>query len=166
VLAVDSVLAVPTITTVVVAGYLLGPFWGALGSFVGMMLAGSICYWGGRWFGAGRWVKREDTADVEVGPVALLVARSAPMLPEVLSALAGSARMRADRYYLYFGLGNLPFAVLVAYAGSVSSLEHPWPAIAAGMAVPVAGAAVVWWRRVSARRTDQRRHSSGWSSST
>jgi uncharacterized membrane protein YdjX (TVP38/TMEM64 family) len=156
ILAVDSVLAVPTITTVLAAGYLLGPWWGALGSFSGMMSAGSICYWGGRAWGASRWLKGRAALEVrggerEVGAAALLVARAAPMLPEVLSAMAGSRRMRADRYYLYFGLGNLPFAVLLSYAGSVSTLERPWPAVAAALVVPAAGAAFMLWRRLSRR---------------
>jgi uncharacterized membrane protein YdjX (TVP38/TMEM64 family) len=156
-LAVDSVLAVPTIPTVVVAGYLLGPWWGALGSFTGMMLAGSLCYWGGRILGSVRWWKPRSGAELgssvsKVGPAALLLARSAPMMPEVLSAMAGSGRMRVHQYYLYFGLGNLPFALLVAYAGSESSLERPWPAIVAGLAVPAAGAAFVLWRRLARTR--------------
>jgi uncharacterized membrane protein YdjX (TVP38/TMEM64 family) len=154
VLAIDSVLAVPTIPTVVVAGYLLGPWWGALGSFTGMMLAGSICYWGGRVVGAARWSQGRTASELgssvdEVGRVALLLARCAPMMPEVLSAMAGSGRMRARRYYVYFGLGNLPFAVLVAYAGSESTLDRPWPAIVAGLAVPVIGAAFVLRRKLS-----------------
>lgn len=154
VLATDSVLAVPTITTVVAAGYLLGPWWGAAGSFAGMMLAGSICYWGGRVVGSARWLSARSSGALgssvsEVGPAALLLARTAPMLPEVLSAMAGSARMPPRRYYFYFGLGNLPFAVLVAYAGSVSSLERPWPAIVVGLAVPALGGAFVLWRRFS-----------------
>jgi uncharacterized membrane protein YdjX (TVP38/TMEM64 family) len=156
-LAVDAVLAVPTVATVVAAGYLLGPLWGALGSFAGMMLAGSLCYWGGRLAGAARWL-RGRAAELEhsvsrVGPAALLLARAAPMLPEVLSVLAGSGRMRASRYYLYFGLGNLPFALLVAYAGSVSTLERPWPAIAVGVVVPAAGAVYLLWRRAAAARS-------------
>lgn len=158
VLAVDSVLTVPTITTVLAAGYLLGPWWGALASFSGVMSAGSICYWGGRAWGAARWLKGQavdvtaDEREREVGAAALLVARAAPMLPEVLSALAGSRRMPAERYYLYFALGNLPFAVLLSYAGSVSTLERPWPAVAAALVVPAAGAAFMLWRRLSRRR--------------
>jgi uncharacterized membrane protein YdjX (TVP38/TMEM64 family) len=158
-LAVDSVLTVPTVVTVLSAGYLLGPFWGALASFSGIMSAGSICYWGGRAWGAARWLKGQAVHAVaaesghnrEVGAVALLVARAAPMLPEVLSALAGSRRMPAERYYLYFGLGNLPFAVLLSYAGSVSTFERPWPAVAAALIVPTTGAAFMLWRRLSRR---------------
>lgn len=159
VLAVDSVLTVPTITTVLAAGYLLGPWWGALASFSGVMSAGSICYWGGRAWGAARWLKGQAVdatageSEREVGAAGLLVARAAPMLPEVLSALAGSRRMPAERYYLYFALGNLPFAVLLSYAGSVSTLERPWPAVAAALVVPAAGAAFMLWRRLSRRRT-------------
>jgi uncharacterized membrane protein YdjX (TVP38/TMEM64 family) len=156
VLAVDSVLSVPTITTVLAAGYLLGPWWGALASFSGVMSAGSICYWGGRAWGAARWLKGQavdaTAGEREVGAAALLVARAAPMLPEVLSALAGARRMPAERYYLYFALGNLPFAVLLSYAGSVSTLERPWPAVVAALVVPAAGAAFMLWRRLSRRR--------------
>ncbi len=156
VLAIDSVLSVPTIPTVVVAGYLLGPVWGALGSFIGMMLAGSICYWGGRLVGAVRWSNRRAADELgssvsQVGPVGLLLSRAMPMMPEVLSAMAGSGRMPARRYYSYFGLGNLPFAVLVAYAGSESTLERPWPAIVAGLSVPVIGAAFVLRRKLAGR---------------
>jgi uncharacterized membrane protein YdjX (TVP38/TMEM64 family) len=99
----------------------------------------------------GRALHEVRGGEREIGAAALLVARAAPMLPEVLSALAGSRRMRADRYYLYFGLGNLPFAVLLSYAGSVSTLERPWPAIAAALVVPAAGAAFMLWRRLSRR---------------
>jgi uncharacterized membrane protein YdjX (TVP38/TMEM64 family) len=156
VLAVDSVLAVPTITTVLAAGYLLGPWWGALASFSGMMSAGSLCYWGGRAWGASRWLKGRAIGEVAgeraVGAAALLVARAAPMMPEVLSAMAGSRRMPAQRYYLYFGLGNLPFAALLAYAGSVSTVERPWPAVAAALLVPAAGAAFMTWRRFARAR--------------
>jgi uncharacterized membrane protein YdjX (TVP38/TMEM64 family) len=156
VLAVDSVLAVPTITTVLAAGYLLGPWWGALASFSGLMSAGTLCYWGGRAWGASRWLKSravgEAAGERAVDAAALLVARAAPMLPEVLSAMAGSRRMPAQRYYLYFGLGNLPFAVLLAYAGSVSTVERPWPAVAAALLVPAAGAAFMTWRRFTRAR--------------
>ncbi len=152
VLATDSVLTVPTVATVLAAGHLLGPWWGALASFTGMMVAGSICYWGGRAWGAAPWLDHRaapatSTRAREVGPVALLIARAAPMLPEALSAMAGARRMRASRYYLYFGLGQLPFALLVALAGSVSTLERPWPAVAAALAVPAVGAALMLWRR-------------------
>lgn len=158
-LAVDSVLAIPSTPTVIIAGYLLGPWWGGLSSFLGMMVAGSICYWSGRVVGSARWWKKEaphavSDGTAQVVPVALLLARAAPMLPEVLSAMAGSSRMPMARYYLYYGSGHFAFALLVAYAGSKSSLEEPWPAIAAGLTVPVLGAIVVFMRRRARARGD------------
>ena len=42
-------------------------------------------------------------------------------------------------------------AVLLSYAGSVSTLERPWPALAAALVVPAAGAAFMLWRRLSRR---------------
>jgi uncharacterized membrane protein YdjX (TVP38/TMEM64 family) len=162
VLAVDAVLAVPTNATIVVAGHLLGPLWGGLGSFIGVMLAGSICYWGGRLVGPGRWVKAHAIDELRrsvgtIGPTPLLLGRASPMLPELLSALAGMGRMSARQYYLYFALGNLPFALLVAYAGSVSTVERPWPAIAAGIVLPALLAVVaVLRRRARGRRARAR----------
>lgn len=154
VLAVDSVLAVPTITTVVFAGYLLGPLLGGLSSIIGILLAGSFCYWGGRFAGLSRWVKPETAEDVrrsvgQVGPLPLLLARASPMLPEVLSAMAGAGSMPASRYYLYFLLGNLPFSFAVAYAGSVSTLERPWPALVVGVGIPASMMLVFLVRRRS-----------------
>lgn len=152
VLAIDSVLAVPTITTVVLAGYFLGPFWGGLMSTIGILAAGSICFWGARLCGESRFVPpRKRVRIIEtvgtIGPAPLMLSRIAPILPEVLSALAGAGGMPAARYYLYFAAGNVPFAFLAAWAGSISSLERPWPALVVGVGFPTLGAALLIYRR-------------------
>jgi uncharacterized oxidoreductase len=141
VLAVDSVLAVPTMTTIIVGGHLLGPVAGSAAAMVGLLLAGSICYWGARLVGATRWVSPESLERVRrtvgaVGPVPLLLSRALPILPEVLSALAGAGRMPAHRYYAWFALGNVPAAVLGAVAGDRSTLDAPWPALVVGLGLP------------------------------
>ncbi|WP_181919362.1 TVP38/TMEM64 family protein [Alkalilimnicola ehrlichii] len=157
VLAVDSLLAVPTITTIVLAGYLLGPFWGGLVASLGVLTAGSICYWGARCFGETRFVPARHRARVietvgSVGPAPLMLSRISPLLPEVLSALAGTGRMSAKRYYLYFAIGNVPFSFLAAWAGSISSLERPWPALAVGVGLPTLGATYLIYRRFAGKR--------------
>ncbi|HEX8697902.1 MAG TPA: SDR family NAD(P)-dependent oxidoreductase [Myxococcaceae bacterium] len=141
VLAIDSVLAVPTMTTIIVGGHLLGTVLGSAAAMVGLLLAGSICYWGARLVGATRLVSPEAIARVQrtvgsVGPGPLLLARALPILPEVLSALAGAGRMPARRYYLWFALGNVPAAVLGSVAGSESTLDAPWPALVVGIGLP------------------------------
>lgn len=156
VLGIDSVLAVPTMTTIIAGGYLLGPVLGSAAALLGLLLAGSICYWGARLAGATRMVSPEAIAHVRrtvgsVGPGPLLLARALPILPEVLSALAGAGGMPAHRYYLFSALGNLPFAVLGAVAGSRSSLQAPWPALAVGLGLPALAALTLL---LSRRRRD------------
>lgn len=142
-LAIDSVLSVPTMAAVIVGGHLLGPAAGGVAATLGMVLAGAICYWGARLAGGSRFadaaaVERVRRTIGEVGPAPLLLSRALPMMPEVLSALAGVGRMPAARYHAWFTLGNLPAAFVGAYAGSVSSLADPWPAVAAAAGVPAA----------------------------
>lgn len=148
VLAIDSLLAVPTITTIVLAGYFLGPLVGGAAAALGVMLAGCICFFGSR-FGGDRIfraiVSPEEGARLQAwfessGALALLLSRSLPMLPEVLSCVAGMSGMRALRYLTLFALGNIPFVFLAAWAGSQSSLEKPWPALIVGMGLP----AIAW----------------------
>lgn len=140
-LAIDSVLSVPTMATIVVAGHLLGPGAGGVAATLGTASAGAICYWGARVAGSSRFadagaVERVREAVGDVGPAPLLLARALPMMPEVLSALAGVGRMPAARYHAWFTLGNLPAAFVGAWAGSVSTLADPWPALAAAAGVP------------------------------
>lgn len=157
VLAIDSLLAVPTVTTVVLAGYFLGPALGGLSSTLGILAAGSICFWAGR-FGAGRrlispaTLSRVAATVGHSGPTPLLMSRAAPILPEVLSVLAGAGGMPASRYYLYFALGNVPFAFLAAWSGSVSSLDRPWPALIVGVGLPALGGLFVTYRRLTRGR--------------
>ncbi len=151
-LAVDSVLAVPTLATLVVGGHLLGPFWGALCGWIGMNAAGAICYYGAR-FGARMFASDEALESVRrdvgaAGPVPLLFARAVPVLPETLSAMAGLGGLPARRFFLYFGLGNIPFAVVGAWSGSVSSWGNPWPALIASVGLTgLAALGLRWFRR-------------------
>ncbi len=152
VLAVDSVLAVPTTATAILAGYFLGMLTGGAATSLGLMIAGSICFFGSRYGGDRlfRMIVPDDENErlrdwfEASGGLALIICRALPMLPEVLSCLAGISGMRTAKYYLLFAAGNIPFAFLAAYAGSISSLEQPWPALAVGVGLP-ALAWVVWY---------------------
>lgn len=169
VLSIDSVLTVPTLTTVALAGYFLGPLTGGVCASIGMLLAGSICYYGAR-LSSGNNAQDTDSSamsaasgDIQAGGIfakilsgkeverlaewfhksgglALILSRALPMFPEVLSCLAGVSRLPAARFYLYYGLGTVPYGFLVAYAGSASSLDNPWPVLAIGLGIP----AIAW----------------------
>jgi len=61
--------------------------------------------------------------------------------------LAGVANMPVRKYYLYFALGNVPVAFALAFAGSISSMDSPMPAVLAGLAPATLGATVMAIRR-------------------
>ncbi len=152
VLSVDSVLSIPTIATGIAAGYLLGPFVGGLATAIGVLSAGSLCYWSARLTGKSGFVSADTLEEIrttvgDVGPVPLMLSRAAPMLPEVMSVLAGVANMPVRKYYLYFALGNVPVAFALAFAGSISSMDSPMPAVLAGLAPATLGATVMAIRR-------------------
>lgn len=177
VLSIDSVLTVPTLTTVALAGYCLGPLTGGLCASVGMLLAGSICYYGARWSNRsqsnsstgpnekdekadGIFQKILSGSEVErlaewfhrSGGLALILSRALPMFPEVLSCLAGVSRLPAARFYLYYGLGTVPYGFLVAYAGSASSRANPWPVLAIGLGIPAMAYLVYYLRGLRSSR--------------
>ena len=135
-LAVDSVLAIPSLVTVAIAGHLLGPFWGAACGLTGLVSAGAICFYGARFLGIERFVAAETMKRVRaeigaIGPGPLLLARTVPVLPEALSAMAGIAGMRGRTYLTWYALGQAPYAIVGAWAGSVSTVRDPWPAVTA-----------------------------------
>ena len=67
------------------------------------------------------------------GVVVLAISRALPILPEVSCCLAGATRMTAQRFFSAFALGTLPYAAIAAYAGSMSSLSDPKPALFAAL---------------------------------
>jgi len=52
-----------------------------------------------------------------------------PMLPEAVTCLAGMTRMPFGKYLLAWMISSIPYALIATYAGSISSLENPRPAI-------------------------------------
>jgi len=140
VLAVDSLLSVPTMATAAIAGHLLGPWWGSLSASIGVVVAGSICFGVARPFRTSAATERMRNEVGAVGPLPLLFSRALPMLPEVLSAMAGLAGMPFRRFLLWFALGNVPFVVAAAFAGSVSGIDRPWPAVFAAIGLPLLAA--------------------------
>lgn len=134
----DLFVAVPTLTITILAGYFLGFGLGASAAFVGVSTAAFAGYalcrrWGER--GIAMIVRDEaERRDLAVsfqtsGPVMILLSRAAPILPEVTACMAGATRMPLLRYTALFTMGTLPYVLIAAYAGSISSLEDPRPAI-------------------------------------
>ena len=156
-LSVDLLLAVPTLTTTLLAGYYLGIALGSLAAYTGMTICALIGYTLSRARGDSllRVVLRDASARAELtrafkqeGPVMILLSRSAPMLPEVCSCLAGATRMRPERFLLLHTASTVPYVLLATYLGSRVPEADAAPAIL----VAIAGYALLWlvwlgWRK-------------------
>jgi len=148
-LTIDIFVTVPTLAVSVLAGFFLGFPLGALIAFIGMCLSSLTGYtisrkWGER--GIGLLIKTEDELEAlkgtfgKHGAMMIVLSRAVPMLPEVTACLAGATKMSAARFSLCLIISTGPYALIAAYAGSVSSIDNPKPAIYAALALY----AVLW----------------------
>lgn len=161
-LYIDLLLSIPTLALTTLAGFFLGFPLGALTAFIGVSLTASTAYflsqkWGDR---AIMRIVKEDDARAELtqaffdnGPVMIVLARAAPMVPEITACLAGATRMPLGKYAACFALGTVPYVLIASYAGSISSLSDPKPALFAAMGLY----AVMWtswyvFRRLQANK--------------
>ena len=135
---IDLIIAVPTLATLILAGYFIGAWPGALAGAIGLIASGISGYWLSRHYGdvALKYVL-QDTKECERatrsfhrhGPVIIILARALPMLPEVCSCLAGVTGMPFGKFLALWLINVVPYCALAAYAGSVSTLDNPTPAI-------------------------------------
>ncbi len=85
----------------------------------------------------------------------ILLARAVPMFPEVTSCMAGMLRMSLGKFLLALSLSSGPYVLIAAYAGSISSLQNPEPAIIT--AISISGFLWLSWflhHRKQKRRAD------------
>ena len=137
-LVADLFVAVPTLTVMLLAGFFLGHGTAFASVMAGITLAASTGYALSRRFGEKLLLRllRDPAEHQEMvaafaahGPILMLLSRAAPMLPEVTWCMAGLTRMPVGRFYIWLLLGTAPYAVIATYAGSVSSMDDPMPAI-------------------------------------
>lgn len=145
-LLIDLLIAVPTMTTILFAGFLMGPIYGGLASATGLMLLGVLGYGMGyrigrpvllRLFKDEKRLPEIETAFARNDLLLLFVCQAMPILPELSCTLAGIARTRFPRFLFGYAVGVVPFAFIVAYAGSISTLSNPSPAIYTAIGVSV-----------------------------
>jgi uncharacterized membrane protein YdjX (TVP38/TMEM64 family) len=145
-LMLDLLIAIPTMTTILLAGYFMGPLLGGLASAAGLMLLGTTGYGMGWRFGRPILLRlfKDDVRlkGIEIAfarndLLVLFVCQALPILPELSCTLAGISRMRFIRFLFGYAVGVVPFAFIVAYAGSISTLREPGPAIYTAIGVSV-----------------------------
>lgn len=126
-LALDLVLPVPSSLVATSAGYLLGPVWGSVATWIGLSLGAAAGY------GLGRYA--EPLALRIVGPAALararelsarhglwivVVCRPVPVLAEATAVLAGINRLEPWAFALQVGASNLGIALAYAWIGGAA----------------------------------------------
>ncbi len=156
-LGVDLLLPIPSSVVMTAAGFLLGPWWGCLASFVGAMGGGFLGFFAVRWGGQAafeRFVGDQETERVRAwfaryGTTAIVLSRPLPMMTEILSCLAGLTDLSWRRFGLASALGTLPVCAVYAYVGSQGSVDNPWPAVWGAVLLPALGWIVA--RRIAAR---------------
>ena len=63
------------------------------------------------------------------GPAMIALSRAAPMVPEVTACMAGATKMDFGRYLIFYCLSTVPYVLIASYAGSISAVDSPQPAI-------------------------------------
>jgi len=144
ILFADLFIAIPTLTVCILSGYFLGAGFGALFSMIGVTLAGITGHWLSR--SAGRTLLEKfvrepeklqamETTFQQHGFVMILISRALPILPETSACLSGLTRMPISKFLLAWVISSYPYVAIAAYAGSVSSLDDPKPAIFTAIAL-------------------------------
>ena len=138
----DLFIAVPTLTVMIFGGFFLGHSLGAGAAITGVMLAG-LCGFGiSRLYGEKflRFLVKDDvqrnnakTTFQQHGVVMILLSRAIPILPEVTACMAGMTRMPFLTFIAAWSISTIPYAIIATYAGSISSLDNPKPAIFAAI---------------------------------
>ncbi len=149
----DLFIAVPTLSIVTLSGYFLGFTLGALFSLLGIFLAGIVGYILSRYYGKKILTfliknsnERVDAIEVfrRHGFVIILLSRAMPIMPETSACLSGATRMSFWKFLFAWTLSSVPYVLIASYAGSISTLQNPKPAIIMAIAVS-AFFAIAWF---------------------
>jgi len=134
----DLFIAVPTLTIIILSGYFLGFTYGAISSITGVLLAGICGYILSSFYGERILTyliknnkKRENVVDIfnQHGVMMILLSRAMPIFPETTACLSGMTKMGFRKFLTAWIISSVPYALIASYAGSISSLENPKPAI-------------------------------------
>lgn len=121
----DLVLPIPTSPIMATMGVLYGTALGGLISATGSVLAGLTAYGVARVFGRrGIELVASEAELAEFrrffdswGTAGIIASRVMPVVPEVLTVLAGAARMHLGRFLLALVVGSVPAGFLLAWTG-------------------------------------------------
>jgi uncharacterized membrane protein YdjX (TVP38/TMEM64 family) len=149
-LVADLLLPVPSTGVMAALGAVYGTWLGAAIGAAGSILSGLAGYGLARWAGVrgARWIaddaerERFRTVFDRWGGAVIILSRMTPIFPEVLTLLAGLARMHVGRFLVALILGSVPTAILYAWIGHMST-ERPGYGLALAVLLPLAAWPVV-----------------------
>lgn len=142
----DLFIAVPTLTIMILSGYFLGHLNGAITSIVGVTLAGVTGYLVSYYHGEKleRFIIKDPQEQKDArqkfarhGVVMILFSRALPILPEVSACMSGLTKMPFYKFLIAWMISSVPYAVVATYAGSISSVDNPKPAIFAAIILSI-----------------------------
>ena len=144
----DLFLPIPSTAVMSSLGLLYGPIWGGLIGSLGSVSSGIIAYGLCRLFGesaVAKLIGNEDQAKgktlfTKYGGWMVALSRWLPLLPEVISCMAGFLRMPWPIFLLALICGALPMAFTFAMVGHMGS-DHPTVAVMLSAIVPP----LLWW---------------------
>lgn len=142
----DLFIAVPTLTITILSGYFLGHIYGTVASLSGILFAGICGYALSYYYGnaiLGFLVKDENKRKEAInvfqkhGFVMILLSRAMPILPEASACLSGMTRMPFTKFLIAWLACSVPYVLMATYAGSISSISNPKPAIFTAIGISV-----------------------------
>lgn len=148
-LILDLFISIPTLYLVMLTGFILGPVSGFVVCLSGFFAIGFLGYGLGHRFGRALLsrivAKKEERLELsnafhQNAVAMILLSRALPMLPEVTACLSGMTRMPIRTFALSWLASSAPYIAIASYAGSISSVQNPMPAIYAALGL----ASVLW----------------------
>jgi membrane protein DedA with SNARE-associated domain len=145
-LFIDLFIAVPTMTIIILAGYFIGFELALFYTTIGLLSASLTGYFLSKKYGkkvlnklSSNEEQKQEMTDLfnKHGVLVLVLSRAVPMLPEISSCLAGACNMSFKRFLVAWFFGTIPYACVITYAGSISNLDNPMPAIYAALGITV-----------------------------
>ena len=161
-LFLDLFVAMPTLTIIIMSGYFLGPFYGAIMAISGVLLAGVtgyiISYFHGNKFV--RFIIKDKAQQVQMreqfnryGTFMIIFSRAMPILPEVTACMSGIVKMPFVKFISAWLVSSVPYVLIASYAGSISTVDNPKPAIMIAIFLTVA----MWLAWFILQRIQQRK---------
>ncbi|MDP6546526.1 MAG: VTT domain-containing protein [Phycisphaerae bacterium] len=127
----DLFLPIPAAPIMAAMGSLYGTIIGGLIATIGSILAGLCAYGLSRLLGvkAARFLAGEsELADLQRffdswGAAGIIASRALPVVPEVMTILAGLAKMHFGRFMLALSLGSIPVGFALAWVGQTTGIS-------------------------------------------